>query len=212
MKLNWVSYLPFRDIYTNLCHTTQHIHGHLIPDIISIPLNKLRSLSHMFDRGDIMLFSVQSIIVRLRSTFPVYRHERHLVSDTFLCPHAACLHATGTNACISSPSYTPLCKVRRVTLGHWTYPIGQPLSYRSISPRRLSLTGKLSLFNGTKGRCGLEQEYPVFTLKNQSNPDCIFLRFDRRLSAAALEAKRDDIVIQRDVFQVRCVFYVFIQV
>lgn len=63
-----------------------------------------------------------------------------------------------------------------------------------------------------KSRCGLEQEYPVFTLKNQSNPDCIFLRFDRRLSAAALEAKRDDIVIQRDVFQVRCVFYVFIQV
>ena len=59
-----------------------------------------------------------------------------------------------------------------------------------------------------KNKSGLEHEYPIFTLRNKSSPNTeIYLRFDRRSSAEALEARKEEIVVHQDVYSVRNVLY-----
>ena len=59
-----------------------------------------------------------------------------------------------------------------------------------------------------KVKSGLEHEYPIFTLRNESDPNTkIYLRFDRRSSAEVLESKGKDIVIDRKRYDVRSLFY-----
>lgn len=62
-----------------------------------------------------------------------------------------------------------------------------------------------------KKKGGLEHEYSVFTLQNQSSGDTIFLRFDRSSSPEALNTKKEESVVKQDVYLVRSLLYVFIQ-
>ncbi len=59
-----------------------------------------------------------------------------------------------------------------------------------------------------KNKSGLEHEYPVFTLRNILNPntEVIYLRLDRRSSVEALKARKEEIIVKRDVHSVRNVF------
>ena len=60
-----------------------------------------------------------------------------------------------------------------------------------------------------KNKSGLEHEYAIFTLQDKSASHTeIYLRFDRRSSAEALEPKREDIVMDRVVYAVRSFFYI----
>ena len=61
-----------------------------------------------------------------------------------------------------------------------------------------------------KCRSGLEHEYPVFTLRNESSRnEQIYLRFDRRLSVEALDVKKEQIVVNQDIYSVRSVLILF---
>ena len=71
------------------------------------------------------------------------------------------------------------------------------------------LEWQISSVQWFKNKSGLEHEYPIFTLRNKLSPNIeIYLRFDRRSSVEALEARTEEIVINRDVYSVRSVFYI----
>ncbi len=61
-----------------------------------------------------------------------------------------------------------------------------------------------------KNKRGLEHEYSVFTLRNISNPntEVIYVRLDRRSSVEALEARKEEIIVKRDVYSVRNIFHI----
>lgn len=73
------------------------------------------------------------------------------------------------------------------------------------------LEWQISSIQWFKNKSGLEHEYPIFALRNKSNPDTqIYLRFDRRSSAEQLDAKKEEILVNRDVYSVCNVFYLIV--
>ena len=61
-----------------------------------------------------------------------------------------------------------------------------------------------------KSKSGLDHEYPVFTLRNESSPnEEIYLRLDRRLSVEDLDVKKEQIVVNQDIYSVRSVLILF---
>ncbi len=67
------------------------------------------------------------------------------------------------------------------------------------------LEWQISSVQWFKNKSGWEHEYPVFTLRNISNPntEVIYLRFDRSSSTETLEARKEEIVVKQDVYLVR---------
>ena len=71
------------------------------------------------------------------------------------------------------------------------------------------LEWKIQSVQWFKAKSGLEHEYPIFALRNESDPNTkIYLRFDQSSSAEALEARKDKIAQNRDVYSVHNVFYI----